>query len=323
MMPLKHINRAMVNSGLKILDSSKLPAIRAFKDRLDKSSLNAEDIGFQIAPIINSAGRMDDAKYAVEFLMSSSIYEAKIRLDRLIEFNEKRKATEQEITEEALKQVNPKDNVIVVDGKDWHEGVVGIVSARVARVHKKPTIVLTRSEKGDLKGSGRSFGVCNLFEITNGCRELLNKFGGHHSAIGLSLPYKNLKKFKRNIETSYISKNYSRDIIDPDILGELNFFDIDFNLMRLMERYEPYGQDNSRPKFITYDVTIKNVNSMGKEKEHRRFTFVENGITKIGVLFKTKERFKIGDRVTIIYTLNKNHFNRNVSIQLMIEEIIY
>ncbi|NOZ89914.1 MAG: single-stranded-DNA-specific exonuclease RecJ, partial [Epsilonproteobacteria bacterium] len=165
-MPLKHINRAMVNAGLKLLSKSRLPAIRAFLDRLDKEVLNSEDIAFQIAPVLNSAGRMDDAKWAVEFLTSSNIYDAKIRLERLVEFNENRKAVEAQITEEALNLVNPDDKVIVVNGENWHEGVVGIVASRVGRVHKKPTIVLTKSEQGDLKGSGRSFHVCNLFKIT-------------------------------------------------------------------------------------------------------------------------------------------------------------
>ena len=321
MMPLKHINRAMVNSGLKILNSSTLPAIKSFKNRLDKTSLNAEDIAFQIAPVLNSAGRMEDASYAVEFLISQNIYEANSKLEILIEFNNKRKATEQKITDEALEKVNPKDRVIVVNGENWHEGVVGIVSARVARVHKKPTIILTKSKNGDLKGSGRSFSICNLFEITNECRELLTRFGGHHSAIGLSLPYKNLDRFKRELQLNYIAKKYNDNIIDPDILGELNFKYIDFKLIEIMKKYEPYGQGNSRPKFITKDVIIEDVATMGKDKEHKRFIFFKDGIRLKGVLFKTKENFFINSHVDIIYTINENIFNNRVTIQLMIEEI--
>ena len=321
MMPLKHINRAMVNSGLKILNNSTLPAIRAFRDRLNKTSLNAEDIAFQIAPILNSAGRMEDASYAVDFLISQNIYEANSKLDILIEFNNRRKATEQKITDEALEKVNSQDKVIVVDGENWHEGVVGIVSARVARVHKKPTILLTKSKNGELKGSGRSFSICNLFEITNESRELLTKFGGHHSAIGLSLPYKNLDRFKKELQLNYMAKRYNENIIDPDILGELDFRYIDFKLMEMMKRYEPFGQGNSRPKFITKDVLIEDVATMGKEKEHKRFIFFKDGIRLKGVLFKTKESYFINSRVNIIYTINENIFNNRVTIQLMVEEI--
>ncbi len=322
MMPLKHINRAMVNSGLKILNNSTLPPIKAFKNILNKTSLNAEDIAFQIAPILNSAGRMEDASYAVDFLVSQNIYEANSKLEILIDFNNRRKATEQKITDEALKKVNLKDKVIVVDGENWHEGVVGIVSARVARVHKKPTIILTKSKNGDLKGSGRSFLECNLFEITNECRKLLTKFGGHHSAIGLSLPYKNLDIFKRELQLNYIAKNYNENIIDPDILGELDFRYIDFKLIELMKRYEPFGQGNSRPKFITKNVTIEDVATMGKDKEHKRFIFFKDGIRLKGVLFKTKKSYFINSRVDIIYTINENIFNNRVTIQLMIDEIL-
>ncbi len=322
MMPLQHINRAMVISGLKLLSKGEFPAIRAFMERLDKTALNAEDIGFQIAPVLNSAGRMDDAKWSVEFLMSHNIYDARVRLDRLIAFNEQRKATEQQITEEAVAMVSSKDKVIVVAGEQWHEGVVGIVAARVGRKFEKPTIVLTQSENGDLNGSGRSFHVCNLFKITQGCRSLLNKFGGHHAAIGLSLPPENLELFREKLQKNYLLENYNELIIDPDILGELSFSHINFNLISIMKKYEPYGQANARPKFITTDVRIEDVNSMGKNSEHRRFTFSHKNIMLQAVLFKTKELFEIGQNVNIIYGINENHFNNRTILQLLIEKII-
>jgi single-stranded-DNA-specific exonuclease len=321
MMPLQHINRAMVTAGLKLLNRTELPAIRAFMEKLDKVALSADDIGFQIAPVLNSAGRMDDAKWSVEFLLSQNIYDARVRLERLVDFNNERKAIEQKITDEALALVNHNDKVIVVAGDDWHEGVVGIVAARVGRRHEKPTIVLTLSENGDLKGSGRSFHVCNLFKITNSCRPLLNKFGGHSAAIGLSLPKENLERFREEINKNYLLENYDESSFDPDILGELSFSHIDFKLVNMMKSYEPFGQGNPRPKFITKDVTIEDVSEMGKEKEHRRFTFSHNGATQQAVLFKTKEVFHIGENVTIIYGINENHFNNRITLQLMIEKI--
>ena len=322
MMPLQHINRAMVLAGLQILNRSELPAVRAFMEKLDKVALLAEDIGFQIAPVLNSAGRMDDAKWSVEFLLSSNIYDARIRLERLVDFNNSRKATEQKITDEALELVNPEDKVIVVAGDKWHEGVVGIVAARVGRHYEKPTIVLTESENGELKGSGRSFHVCNLFKITDPCRPLLKKFGGHDAAIGLSLPSENLEGFRKQINENYVAENYDEHSFDPDILGELSFSHIDFNLVNSLKAYEPYGQGNPRPKFITTNVTIEDVAEMGKEKEHRRFTFSHEGVMQQAVLFKTKELFEIGQKVTVIYGINENHFNNRISLQLMVEKII-
>ena len=321
MMPLHHINRAMVKAGLQILNRSELPAIKVFKEHLDKELLNSEDIGFQIAPVLNSAGRMDDAKWSVEFLLSSNIYDARVRLERLVEFNEKRKAIEQKITDEAIQQVDIDDNILVIAGEDWHEGVVGIVAARIGRRFEKPCIVLTRSDNGDFKGSGRSFHVCNLFKVTSLCRPLLKKFGGHEAAIGLSLESQNLEQFREELQQHYQAQNYPKQLIDPDILGELNFLHINFELVNLLKSFEPYGQGNPRPKFITTNVIIEDVNEMGKEKEHRRFTFSQNGIMQQAVLFKSKEVFHIGQVVSVIYGINENHFNNRTTLQLIVEKI--
>ncbi len=321
MMPLHHINRAMVKGGLQILNRSELPAIKAFRQHLDKEVLNAEDIGFQIAPVLNSAGRMDDAKWSVEFLLSSNIYDARVRLERLVEFNETRKAMEQKITDEAIEQVDIDDDILVVAGEDWHEGVVGIVAARIGRRFEKPCIVLTRAKNGDFKGSGRSFHVCNLFKVTNLCRPILKKFGGHEAAIGLSLESQNLEQFKQELQQHYKAQNYPNQLIDPDILGELSFSHIDFELVKLLKSFEPYGQGNPRPKFISSNVIIEDVNDMGKTKEHRRFTFSQNGVVQQAVLFKTKEVFYIGQVVSIVYGINENHFNNRVTLQLMVEKI--
>ena len=321
MMPLQHINRAMVKAGLQLLNRSELPAIKAFMEKLDKGALSADDIGFQIAPVLNSAGRMDDAKWSVEFLLSSNIYDARVRLDRLKDFNEERKAIEQKITDEALQEVDLNDEVIVVTGEDWHEGVVGIVAARVGRRFEKPCIVLAKGKNGQLKGSGRSFHICNLFKITSACRPLLNKFGGHESAIGLSLDVNNLEAFKEQIQKEYRRENYEEQKVDPDILGELSFSHIDFTLVNMLKLFEPYGQGNPRVKFISKNVIIEDVNDMGKEKEHRRFSFSQNGVTQQAVLFKTKEVFHIGQVVSVVYGINENHFNNRVTLQLMVEKI--
>jgi single-stranded-DNA-specific exonuclease len=321
MMPLQHINRAMVQAGIKALNQSQRPAIRAFKEESKKEEITAEDIGFFLAPILNSAGRMEDASFAVDFLASSNIYDARIRLERLIGFNTLRKATEQDITDKAMKQVNPKDEVIIVWGKDWHEGVVGIVSARVARHYEKPCIVLSHNDNGILKGSGRSFGVCDLFSIVDGCREHLEKFGGHEAAIGLSLQENRLEAFKTQVQEEYKKRNYSKQIVDPEILGELAFKDIDFDLTAMMKTYEPYGQGNTRPKFISKNVQVLEASSMGKEGEHLRFSFAQEGFIFKAVKFKSTAQFTQGESLSISYTINENHFRGNTSLQLMLDKL--
>ena len=322
MMPLQHINRAMVDAGIQALNKSNRPAIKAFLEHSGKESLNAEDIGFFLAPLLNSAGRMDDASFAVDFLSSKNIYDARVRLERLIEFNTLRKATEQDLTSKALAQVNNEDEVIVVEGKEWHEGVVGIVAARVARQHEKPCIVLSNNGEGVLKGSGRSFGECDLFGITDSCREHLEKFGGHQAAIGLSLHENSLEAFRIQLQENFKNGGYIQKSVDPDIVGVLSFNQISFELTKIIKQFEPYGQGNPTPKFISKNVEILQADRMGKEGEHLRFSFHQEGIVMAGVQFKTHEVYEVGSSVDVVYTLNENHFRGNVTLQLMVDRVI-
>lgn len=322
MMPLQHINRAMVIYGLKSIKNSTFPSIMAIRKKLNKNILKSDDIGFQIAPILNSSGRMKDAKYSVNFILSDDLLDAEIKLQNLSEINQDRKDIEAFITLEAIKKVNENDSILILNGENWHEGVVGIVAARISRKFKKPTIILTQDKNHNLKGSGRSLNNCNLFEITNENINFLNRFGGHHSAIGLSLDNEKLNDFKENMQISYLQRNYKEDDIDYDILGNLDFEYITFKLMDIINIYEPYGHHNSRPKFITYNVNIDDILKLGKDKEHIKFIFSQNNIALDGILFKTTQNFNFNQKVIIIYTLNINYFNNRKTLQLMIEEII-
>ena len=321
MMPLQHINRAMVLAGLQALNKSKRPAIRAFLEHSQKETITSEDIGFFLAPLLNSAGRMDDASFAVDFLTSSNIYDARVRLERLIEFNTLRKATEQSITQKAMTEVDHNDEVIIVVGEAWHEGVVGIVAARVARACEKPCIILTQSEEGLLKGSGRSFGECDLFAIVDSTRMHLEKFGGHQAAIGLSLKEERLESFKTEVQKNYGEGHYVKEDFDPEIVGNLHFSVISFDLINIVKKYEPYGQGNSTPKFISTNVEILQADTMGKEGEHLRFSFAQEGIVMQGVKFKTREVFEIGSMVDITYTVNENRFRGKVTLQLLVDKV--
>lgn len=321
MMPLQHINRAMVLAGIQALNKSKRPAIKAFLEHSQKEKLNAEDIGFFLAPLLNSAGRMEDASFAVDFLASKNIYDARVRLERLIEFNALRKATEHDITQQAMSQVDHREEVLIVAGEAWHEGVVGIVAARVARAYEKPCIVLTHSEEGLLKGSGRSFGECDLFSVVDGARMHLEKFGGHQAAIGLSLKKERLETFKMEVQNNFAEGGYLKEERDPEIIGDLHFSVISFELTSLIKKYEPYGLGNTTPKFISTNVEILEVDTMGKEGEHLRFSFVQDGIVMQGVKFKTREVFETGSKADVVYTVNENHFRGRVSLQLMVDRI--
>lgn len=322
MMPLQHINRVMVQAGMKALSQSTKPAIRVFLEYHQKKTLNSEDIAFFLAPLLNSAGRMEDASFAVDFLSAANVYEAKAKLEKLIAFNTLRKTTEQTLTHQALSQVNEKDDVIIVAGQEWHEGVVGIVASRIAQICQKPSIVLSENENGVLKGSGRSFGECDLFGIVDSCREHLEKFGGHQAAIGLTLHKEKLEWFKSEIQKKYQSNGDSQKKFDPQITGALYFSQIDFKLTALIKKYEPYGYGNPMPKFISYDVEILQIQTMGKKGEHMRLLLKQENVVLQAVWFKGRADIKIGQKVQLFYTLSENYFQGKISLQLIIDKII-
>jgi len=135
------------------------------------------------------------------------------------------------------------------------------------------------------------------------------------------LKEENLEVFKEALQKNYNAKNYTKQLIDPEIVGELSFQNISFDLVRLIEQYEPYGLDNTKPKFITSSVCIADVNTMGKEGEHLRFLFEQNGQVFTGVKFKTTEKFTIDENVDITYTVNENKFNGKVTLQLMLDKV--
>ncbi len=349
-MPLLHINRAMVISGLKTLNQSSTPSILALKEHLKIEIFTSETIGFFIAPLLNSAGRMKDASYAFNFLLSKNIKDARENLLKLIDFNTNRKEVEANITKEAiLKATNlgtsalapafgeaeaitsdkyNQDDIIVVYGKNWHEGVVGIVASRVSNHFAKPSIILSKNGS-KLKGSGRSYGECNLFDIVNQSKELLLGFGGHKMAVGLALNINNFKDFKESLQENYKTKNYNQNLEDEELLGELNFNAIDFDLINIIEKYAPYGNSNTNPKFITHNVKVISCQKIGKDKNHLKLTLQQLGYGSLApskimnaIKFRDDSDIKPNSIIDIKYRVNKNIFRGKESLQLMIDKII-
>jgi len=138
----------------------------------------------------------------------------------------------------------------------------------------------------------------------------------------LSMQIESLEAFKMQLEENYAKGNFIKEEVDPDIVGELQFNDISFELTKLIKKYEPYGQGNPTPKFISKGVEILQADTMGKEGEHLRFSFAQEGIVMAGVQFKTREVYEGGSRVDVVYTVNENHFRGNVALQLMVEKVI-
>ena len=312
-MPLDNMNRILVKMGLNKLSKSQKPFAIVLKEALNKQIFTSEDIGFGIAPRLNSAGRLKSAEIAFQFLNSDNLAEARRLYGILNDTNEERKEIEKEITKTCI-ELNQNENFIIAVG-NFHEGVVGIVASRLVHHYKLPAIVF--SEKDNiLKGSGRSLGDVNLYNLIDNCREFTLGFGGHKLACGLSISKENLNKFttKINKETSILPKE--QFYFDEFILGELPLSECDFELLEILDSFEPYGEGNPKPRFKA-KVKIENIRNL--KDNHYKLIVSQNGIYKDAIIFRYDGKFK--DECEIIFTLNKNEFNGNVNLQLMLEKI--
>jgi single-stranded-DNA-specific exonuclease len=321
-MPLIGINRAIVQHGLKQMQQSTLPPFVIIREYLNKSTLSAEDIGFQIAPRINSAGRLEDASIALKFLTAETPEIAFKQFELLNQLNDLRKAIEADVTEEAVAQVQEGSNVLVVAGEEWNEGVVGIVASRLVHRFGRPAIVLSITN-GRAKGSARSIGSVSIYELIKSQEALLEGFGGHMMAAGLSLPIENITSFRDGIN-KVASAIPSEDFLpQEELIGELAPSAINHNLLKLLDAYEPFGEANPRPRFFARDAYVVTVNYMGKERDHSRIGIqLEGGIEKHDLIaFKQRYQMPANRRLNCSYTISKNEWNGKVSLQMMLDKL--
>ena len=210
---------------------------------------------------------MDDASLTYEFLRTKSADEAARLLNEISSLNEVRKTQERELFEECLEQISKDDEIIIVHKKGWHEGVLGIVASRLARHFNKPSFVFSENE-GKLKGSARTVGQIDILKLIEAQSDLLLAFGGHKGAAGLSLESANLEKLRLNLNSEVASFDKEEFLSTDEILGELNAKDIDFELLEILESFEPYGQKNPKPLFKFQKLKIKHIKKLGKDERH-------------------------------------------------------
>jgi single-stranded-DNA-specific exonuclease len=322
-MPLIDINRTIVKEGLKILMNSTRPSSIIIKDFLNKSSISSEDIAFQIAPRINSAGRLKDASIALDFFTAPDTHSAFKQFEILDSLNNKRKETEANCTNDAMAIVDSNADIIVVAGLDWHEGVVGIVASRLVEKFEKPAIVLSIKD-GVAKGSARSIGDVNIYELIKANEHLLTKFGGHKMAAGLGMLEKDIINFRESINKT-ASKLDKKDFIPKEqLIGRLDTDCIDLEFLNLLEQFEPYGEANPRPKFLVQNADVVSIKLMGKEKSHSKIEIRQSPHERKTlelIAFKTVFEMPQDKKITASYTVAKNEFNGCISIQLLVNKI--
>ena len=318
-MPMTSLNYTMVRYGLKQIKTSNRPAFIKINEMMQKEIYISDDVGFTIAPKINSAGRMDDASVALSFLLSKNSYEANDALQMLEELNCYRKTLQEEISQKADKATNKEDNAVVVWGEGWHEGVIGIVASKLSNSYKKPAFIFSVKD-GIAKGSARANANINLHSVISQTSDLLIAFGGHKNAAGLSIEEKNLEEFKERIN-EILNIEPEELHIEHNVLGELDVSDVDIDFLDIIEQFEPYGLENHRPIFKISQSKVLKSQLFGRDKNHLKLTLNSNGFVFEALWFNTDRKI-LADYIDLVVSVNKNEFRGQINPQFLIQDIL-
>ena len=322
-------NRIIAYYGLKKANANPNVGIKALKDLSGLvKEIHITNLVFMIAPRVNAAGRMDDARKAVQMFIAKDETEAKQYAEMLHSDNTDRKEADKNITEEALSVI--ESNVewtarksTVVYQPHWHKGVVGIVASRLIDHYYRPTIVLTRS--GEFAaGSARSVPGFNLYEAVHACREHLLGYGGHFAAAGMTLEIDKVDAFREKFE-EVVSATISPELLIPEIVidSEVEFKDLSLNFYNILIQMEPFGPDNLRPVFITRNVRDSGYSKIVKE-QHVKFSLKQDNIIFGGIGFGMSGKFHLLENnkpIDIVFTLDENEWNGNKQLQMKVIDI--
>jgi single-stranded-DNA-specific exonuclease len=324
--PVTGENRILAFHGLKKVNEDPCAGIKALMYLAESpNKMKITNLVFIIAPRINAAGRMDDAKKAVNLFIEKNFQKALDLAELLHIDNTDRKEADATITEEALHVLNTDEltgsrKTTVVYKEHWHKGVVGIVASRLIESFYRPTIVLTKS--GDVvAGSARSVAGFNLYEAIHECREHLIGYGGHFAAAGMTLMPENVDAFAAKFE-EVVSSRITPELLVPEINidTEITFSELTTSLYNIVDQMEPFGPDNMRPIFISKNV-IETGHSKIVKDQHIRFVLRQNNTTITGIGFNMAEKFSLlqmNHPIDIVYTIDLNEWNGQTSVQLKV-----
>ncbi len=324
--PMTGENRTLAYFGLKKANESPNAGILALKELSGLvKELHITNLVFMIAPRVNAAGRMDDARKAVQLFIARSAAEAIQYAEQLHSDNTDRKEADKLITQEALAIIESDTTLVarkstVVFQPHWHKGVVGIVASRLIDHYYRPTIVLTRS--GDyVAGSARSVTGFNVYEAVHQCKDLLLGYGGHFYAAGMTLEPENVEAFRERFE-AVVTATIHPELLIPEILidSELQFKDIKQAFYNIICQMEPFGPENMRPVFVVKNVTDSGYSRIVKE-QHIRFSLRQDNILFNGIGFNMAQKFHLLQQkkpVDVVFTLDENEWNNSKHLQLKV-----
>ncbi len=335
--PITGENRVLAYFGLKQLNKNPRPGIAAVlrqaeqKNALDRE-LTISDLVFLIGPRINAAGRLEKASDSVRLLLATNSEHAEKLAASINDLNSKRREFDNAITEEALKMIDADEKLrnaksTVIFNENWHKGVIGIVASRLTDSYYRPTIVLTRS--GNLiTGSARSIKNFDIYDAIDDCSDLLEHFGGHKYAAGLSLKPENLEKFSERFE-KYVSEHLEDDDLTPELNVdiEMDFTNITPKFVRILKQFAPFGPGNLSPVFLTKNVVDAGFSRAVGNRKHLKLSVMQQGNTDFvfsGIAFQKGdlyERIHEKEPFTMCYYIEENFWQGKTSLQLNVKDI--
>lgn len=328
-------NRVLAHFGLKQLNMNPRKGLLAMINLsgLDPEHITIDDIVFKIGPRINAAGRMESGRIAVQLLTAEDDFTANCIGNEINAHNNERKEIDREITREAFEMVQSGNclsakNATIVYNPLWHKGVVGIVASRLVEAFYRPTIVFTKSN-GFVTGSARSVHGFDLYDAIENCADLLENFGGHLYAAGLTLKEENLSEFCSRIET-FIAGKISKEMLKPMITvdAKLNFDQITPKFFRILKQFQPFGPENNTPVFMTENVYDNGtVRKVGAEGGHLKLELMQESQPYrhiSAIAFNKSEHFehiRSGNPIDICYSIVENYYRGTANLQLRVKDL--
>jgi len=333
--PITGENRVLAYYGLKKLNSNPSIGLKTIINfaGLIGTEITISDIVFKIGPRLNASGRIEHGKKSVQILVSDDIDKLDLLGEEIDSFNEIRRTLDRDITLDALDMIekNPdlkNMNSTVLYNRDWHKGVVGIVASRVTEQFYRPTVILTESN-GLATGSARSVGDFDLYEAIGQCSDLLESYGGHMYAAGLTMKIENIFEFKKRFEeivTNQITDKQQIQTIDVD--AKITLSEITPRFFRILKQFAPFGPHNMTPIFVTEDIFDAGTSRMvGKNQEHLKLDLVEPDVNSgifSAIAFNQSDKFKLitsGLPFDVCYSITENEYRGKISLQLFIRDI--
>lgn len=326
--PLTGENRTLIRAGLERLSQSDRPGVQALLENagIAGKALTSTNVAFTLVPRINATGRMGAPERAVRLLISGYEEEAEVLSKEICADNEERRRVEAEIAEAAFADIEAKgymkDRVVVVDGENWHHGVIGIVASRVTERCGKPCMIISRGET-EAKGSGRSIEGFSLFEAICACGDLLIKFGGHPMAAGITLKPENIEAFRKRIN-QYAAEHFPQMPTQTVTLDcKLNPAALSVSMAQSLTQLEPFGNGNPQPVFGLFNMELSNVTPVGGGG-HLRLTLEKNGAVITAMRFNTKPEelpYHIGDKIDLAVQLEAREFRGQPSLTVIVRDM--